>query len=106
LGIIDIFGERSGTRTRDLWLRRPTLYPSELIARIEVGHAGIIAARLTFKVIIKYPYPSVLKLHLDEASASREGGVPFLYHLANPPVGISLVIDLIANLKISDAPVH
>jgi hypothetical protein len=71
-----------------------------------MGHAGIITAQHTLKVIIKYPDPSVLKLHLDEASATREGGVPFLYHLANPPVGISLVIDLIANLKIGDAPVH
>lgn len=27
-------GGRSGNRTHDLWLRRPTLYPSELPARI------------------------------------------------------------------------
>jgi hypothetical protein len=26
-------GGRSGARTQDLWLRRPTLYPTELIAR-------------------------------------------------------------------------
>ena len=26
-------GERSGIRTHDLWLRRPTLYPAELRAR-------------------------------------------------------------------------
>ena len=31
-------GGRYATRTRDLWLRRPTLYPTELIARCSVSH--------------------------------------------------------------------
>jgi hypothetical protein len=101
-----LYGERSGIRTRDLWLRRPTLYPSELIARIKRGHSGIIATRHTLKVIIKYPDPLVLKLHLDEASATRERGVPFLHHLSDPPVGVSLVIDVIANLKIGNTSIH
>jgi hypothetical protein len=29
-------GGRGGIRTRDLWLRRPTLYPAELPARVLV----------------------------------------------------------------------
>jgi hypothetical protein len=101
-----VCGERSGIRTRDLWLRRPTLYPSELIARIEVGHTGIIAARHTLKVIIKYPDSPILKFHFYETYASRQGGVPFLYHLPNPPLIISLVIDLVAKLEIGDASIH
>ena len=31
--IVEKNGGRSGTRTQDLWLRRPALYPTELIAR-------------------------------------------------------------------------
>jgi hypothetical protein len=101
-----LYGERSGTRTRDLWLRRPTLYPSELIARIERSNAGIITARAALKIVVKYPDPLVLKLHLDEASATRERGVPFLHHLSDPPLGVSLVIDVIANLKIGNTSIH
>ena len=29
-----IFGTPDGIRTHDLWLRRPTLYPAELLAHI------------------------------------------------------------------------
>jgi hypothetical protein len=101
-----LYGERSGIRTRDLWLRRPTLYPSELIARIEVGHAGIIAARYALEVVVKYPDPPVLKLHLDETSATWERGVPFLHHFPDPPLGVSLVIDVIAKLEICGASIH
>jgi hypothetical protein len=106
LEIIDIIGERSGIRTRDLWLRRPTLYPSELIARIERGYAGIITARLALKIVVKYPDPLVLKLHFDEASTTRERGIPFLHHLSDPPPGVSLVINVIANLKIGNTSIH
>jgi hypothetical protein len=106
LEIIDISGGRSGIRTRGLWLRRPTLYPSELIALCDLGQAGIITARYALEVVVKYPEPPVLKLYLDEASATWERGVPFLHHLPNPPLGVSLVIDIITNLKISDASIH
>jgi hypothetical protein len=101
-----VFGERSGIRTRDLWLRRPTLYPSELIARIKRGNAGIITAPSALKIVVKYPDPPVLKLYLDEASATRERGAPFLHHLPDSPLGIFLVVDMIAKLKIDETPIH
>jgi hypothetical protein len=71
-----------------------------------VSYTGIITARHTLKIVVKYPDSPILKLHLDEASATRERGVPFLHHLSDPPLGVSLVIDLIANLKIGNTSIH
>ena len=39
-----ILGGRSGIRTLDLWLRRPTLYPAELTARLRAAFWRLASA--------------------------------------------------------------
>jgi len=66
----------------------------------------MITTRYALKIVVKYPDPSVLKLHFDKRRSSGERGVPFFYHLSEPPLAVFPVIDMVTNLKIANAPIH
>ena len=68
----NIVGERGGIRTRDLWLRRPTLYPAELPVhkRINSYTTPLPSFPGLFGVVRRGPGPTFLGREVEPGALS------------------------------------
>jgi hypothetical protein len=66
----------------------------------------MITTRYALEIIIKHPQLFVLKLNLDKRRTSGKCRMPLLYDLSHSPLGVSLVIDMVPDLKVQGASIH